>query len=113
MHGLMPESPCRCSCPARTDPYNVYYDLVHRSSSKATTLDLIDVNLRNHVSSLRDQFRQAQPFPHVVIDHFLDSDFCEALIREFPAFKEELALNEFGEVGQKAVFQDLPSIGPA
>jgi hypothetical protein len=75
-------------------------------------LDLLDTNLRSRAPALRDQFRHAQPFPHIVVDNFFDADFSRALIREFPAFDKEKARNEFGEHGRKAVFQDLPSISP-
>ena len=40
-------------------------------------------------------------------------DFCQRLLKEFPGFDQKLALNEFGEVGRKAVQEKLPQIGPA
>jgi hypothetical protein len=70
-------------------------------------LDRLNPSLSGRTAELRNRFRQAQPFPFVVIDHFLAPEFCDALIREFPAFDPKLALNERGEPGRKAVRQDL------
>jgi 2OG-Fe(II) oxygenase superfamily len=68
---------------------------------------------RQQTGALREQFQTAQPFPHLVVDNFLQPDFCQQLLKEFPGFDEKLALNEFGEVGRKAVQEQLPKIGPA
>jgi len=59
------------------------------------------------------QFSQAQPFSHIVIDNFLDPAFCEALLQEFPGFDRDLARNENGEIGRKAVHQHISRLGPA
>lgn len=58
-------------------------------------------------------FQGAQPFPHLVVERFLDPDLCERLAGEFPAFDSSQAVNERGETGLKAVQPDLPSLGPA
>lgn len=65
------------------------------------------------IEELAQAFQQAQPFRHVVIDHFLADDFCTALLNEFPAFDPKQALNEMGLIGGKAVVDRLPEIGPA
>jgi Rps23 Pro-64 3,4-dihydroxylase Tpa1-like proline 4-hydroxylase len=64
-------------------------------------------------AALRASFQAAVPFRHLVVDDFLESGYCRELIRQFPAFDRERALNEFGEVGRKAVFQQLRQLGPA
>jgi hypothetical protein len=64
-------------------------------------------------ASFHERFQSAQPFPHLVVDNFLEPAFAEQLLREFPGFDEKLALNEFGVVGRKAVRQSLATIGPA
>ena len=74
---------------------------------------LIPAEIREGPTALREQFQKAQPFPHLVVDHFLQPDFCQQLLKEFPGFDEKLAMNEFGEVGRKAVQEKLPRIGPA
>ncbi len=76
-------------------------------------LAVIQPEIRQQTTALREQFQKAQPFPHLVVDHFLQPDFCQQLLKEFPGFDEKLALNEFGEVGRKAVQEQLPRIGPA
>lgn len=62
--------------------------------------------------ALHSQFETAQPFRHLVIDDLLDETLFHSLVNEFPAFDEQHALNEYGEVGGKAVRPDLPQLGP-
>jgi len=62
---------------------------------------------------LAEQFQQARPFRHVVIDNFFTSELCARLAGSFPAFDERLAVNEDGVVGNKAVFEKITSLGPA
>ena len=76
-------------------------------------LAVIQPEIRQQTDALREQFQKAQPFPHLVVDHFLQPDLCRQLLKEFPGFDEKRALNEFGEVGRKAVQEQLPKIGPA
>lgn len=64
-------------------------------------------------SELRRRFRTAQPFPHLILDEFLDPVWCKELIDTFPEFDPTQAVNEMGDVGRKAVFPDLPSLGSA
>lgn len=65
------------------------------------------------VDRIAGLFGAARPFRHVVIDGFLDPDAAAALLREFPAFDLKFALNEAGEVGNKAVVEKIRAIGPA
>jgi 2OG-Fe(II) oxygenase superfamily len=76
-------------------------------------LDLISPTVLGSAAALRTSFEAAQPFRHLVVDEFLEPGYCQELIRQFPAFDREHALNEFGEVGRKAVFQELPKLGGA
>jgi len=62
---------------------------------------------------LRREFAAAQPFRHVVIDHFVDAAVCDRLIAEFPPFRDSNAVNELGEVGRKAMIPDIARIGAA
>lgn len=70
-------------------------------------------SLTGRAGELAREFASAQPFPHVVIEPFLDPDFCNQLIAEFPVFDREKARNEMGEVAGKAVISNLAEIGPA
>lgn len=38
--------------------------------------------------ALREQARTAKPFPHIVIDNFLDPDFAHEVVRTWPSFAE-------------------------
>lgn len=59
-----------------------------------------------------EDFASATPFKHIVIDDFLDPDFCGKLLDEFPSFDRENALNENNEVGRKAVVPKITRLGP-
>ncbi len=76
-------------------------------------LHLLSPDVTTRVGELADQFRNAYPFRHVVMDNFLEMPFCQRLIAEFPAFDKSHALNEMGEVGRKAAIPDIASLGPA
>ena len=76
-------------------------------------LSLLQVGVLERVEEFRAEFAAGEPFPHIVIDNFLDPEYCCRLSDEFPAFDAEKARNEFGEIGGKAVHQNLPGLGPA
>ena len=76
-------------------------------------LALIEPAVKDRAAELRRQFASNLPFRHVVVDDFLEPEFCRQLIAEFPAFDTSKARNEMGEIGRKAVFTDLPKLGPA
>lgn len=63
--------------------------------------------------SLARRFASAQPFRHVVIDGFLEPEFCQRLLADFPRFEDRFALNEMGQVGGKAVRMDVRDISDA
>ncbi|MEM9304921.1 MAG: 2OG-Fe(II) oxygenase [Pseudomonadota bacterium] len=60
---------------------------------------------------LAREFVAGQPFRHLVIDEFFDPAFAEQLEAAFPSFDAELAVNEDGAVGGKAVHERLPDLG--
>ena len=73
---------------------------------------MISSAVRQQASRYRSEFRNAKPFPHLVIDNFFDADKAEQLLSDFPAFDPENAKNEFGEVGRKATIPDIRKISP-
>lgn len=81
--------------------------------SEVALPNLISADVRSRAKLLGSQFRQAQPFPHLVLDTFLEPAYCRELIAGFPAFDGRRSVNEYGEAGSKSVFQDLPRVGPA
>lgn len=65
-----------------------------------------------NADKIRSQFQNAAPFRHACIEDFLEGEIAEAALRDFPAFNKQAAVNEFGEVGGKAVKTELKSISP-
>lgn len=55
-------------------------------------------------------FKEAIPFPNVVIDNFLQEEVAEKLLAEFPRFNEKMAKNEMGQVGPKCVHSNIKKI---
>jgi len=75
--------------------------------------NLINGEVFDHESSLASSFQQQQPFRHVVIDNFLNQEFCDQICREFPEFQTLNALNENDEVGGKATREKVRALGGA
>jgi hypothetical protein len=73
---------------------------------------MISPEVREKANQYRREFGEARPFPHVVIDGFFSVVPAERLLEDFPPFKPENALNEFGEVGRKATIADIRSVSP-
>ena len=74
---------------------------------------MISSSTQTRVPELAAAFQRREPFRHVVIDDFLAVDQAERLLAEFPAFDTKRALNENGEVGGKAVVEQMRAIGPS
>jgi hypothetical protein len=64
-------------------------------------LSLIRVDQLAQRGALAEEFRNAQPFPHLVIDEFLSSEFCDRLLSDFAPFDKGDATNEQGGAGRK------------
>lgn len=75
--------------------------------------EFVNLGVLEARDSLAAEFAAAIPFRHIVIDDFLDPDYCARLMDEFPVFDEKLAVNEDGAVGAKAVREQIRGIGPA
>lgn len=76
-------------------------------------LALVHPDVRDRVGDLQREFAGAQPFRHVVIEPFLDPQFCSELIAQFPPFAAGDARNEHGEQAGKSVFARISRISPA
>jgi glycosyltransferase involved in cell wall biosynthesis len=73
---------------------------------------MLSHKVREEVDLLAEQFSQAVPFRHVCIDGFFDDAIAGRMLEEFPSFAAEKAINEHGEVGLKAVHENLSDISP-
>ena len=62
---------------------------------------------------LRERFSSAAPFPHLVLEEFLDPELLRRLHDEFPDFDEQRAANELGHIRGKAVHEQISTISPA
>lgn len=61
----------------------------------------------------RNAFVAAQPFPHVVIENFLDPTIAAALLESFPAFERGNAIGDDGNLGGKSTLDKVRQLGPA
>ncbi|MEM5364717.1 2OG-Fe(II) oxygenase [Paraburkholderia azotifigens] len=73
---------------------------------------MINHNILSRADRYQSEFQNGKPFKHLCIDNFFESAKAEALLAEFPSFKAKNAMNEFGEVGGKAVVTTLKEISP-
>jgi len=76
-------------------------------------IDGIAPAFAERADELAQEFSRAQPFRHVVIDGFFDSELCAGLIEQFPPFDRDHSLNESGEPGKKCAIPGVRSLGPA
>lgn len=74
---------------------------------------LLSPEVLNGTEGLAARFKSARPFPHVVIDDFLNDSFCAEICQQFPGFHASSAFNEDGQVGGKAVQEKVRELGPA
>jgi Rps23 Pro-64 3,4-dihydroxylase Tpa1-like proline 4-hydroxylase len=77
------------------------------------TDQLVSPTVIERTGLLRPKFESARPFKHLVIEGFFRTDVAEALLRDFPVFDPKRALNEFGEVGNKAVNERIETLSPS
>lgn len=73
----------------------------------------VNQQVLNDSGQLARKFASAQPFRHVMIDDFFTPDLCRQLSETFPPFDEELAVDENGNVANKAVHERILDLGPA
>jgi len=75
--------------------------------------ECVNQRVIERLDELKDHFGSAQPFRHVRIDNFFTTELAQELSGNFPPFDERLAINENGEVGNKAVHEKVMHLGPA
>jgi len=73
---------------------------------------LISSKILTNAERIQADFQSALPFKHVYLRDFLEPEAAEALLRDFPVFNRAKAINEYGEVGRKAVNTKLADISP-
>lgn len=71
---------------------------------------MLSQTVKEQADLYAQQFSQALPFKHVCIDGFFENAAAEQMLDEFPRFAEKKAINELGEVGLKAVHENLSDI---
>jgi hypothetical protein len=71
---------------------------------------ILNPELAASAARLRDVFDGGKPFKHLCIDGFLTSAAAAQALADFPSFKAENAVNEFGVVGGKAVETKLANV---
>ena len=74
---------------------------------------LLQPNFRGRAGDLARDFAAAQPFRHIVVDDFLNPQFCQRLIEEFPAFDVRKAINELDVAERKAAVPQILRISAA
>lgn len=71
---------------------------------------LISPPVLDRAAGIRSDFQTAKPFRYACIEDFLQPEWAETLLAEFPVFDPQKAMNEFGKVGRKAVRTDMREI---
>jgi hypothetical protein len=73
---------------------------------------MTDKQVLLNAPAIQREFQSAVPFHHVKIDNFLQSEIAEVLLRDFPSFDKQKALNELGQLGGKAVVENVRDVSP-
>ncbi len=73
---------------------------------------MINKQVIQNANEIQRAFQSARPFRHVQIDNFLEPEVCDALLQDFPSFDIRKATNEMGQVGGKAVIENVSSVSP-
>lgn len=64
--------------------------------------------LEGDLERMRDQYQTAQPFPHIVIDDFLETDAAKAAVAEFPPLQPE-RWNNYIHINERKFSNTNPS----
>jgi 2OG-Fe(II) oxygenase superfamily len=70
--------------------------------SSTAQAQLLNPRLQSGKGELLKAFREADPFPHVVMPDFFTPEVAHQLLDDFPSFEDRYARGEMGDVGRKA-----------
>ena len=73
--------------------------------------EAIDGRVLAGAAKLQSSYRDAKPFPYIVIDDFLSPVFAQRLLDQFPSFDRGNNVGDDGKVGNKATFEKIRSLG--
>jgi Rps23 Pro-64 3,4-dihydroxylase Tpa1-like proline 4-hydroxylase len=79
---------------------------------ETTTTNILSPALEFQAEKFAREFKTATPFRHVVIQEFFSPEFCRRVLEDFPAFEDQYARNEMGEVGRKAARSGVRELSP-
>ncbi len=79
--------------------------------SDAALVNLLNPALKSDPEGLHQRFCKASPFPHLVLDDFLDSAFCQQILDGFPGFEAGSNTNEAGVAGLKSTVESVLELG--
>ena len=82
-----------------------------KTNQQISPNSLINSIVMGSVDELHQQFSEALPFRHLIIDDFLDPQLIQSLAANFPAFDEAKASDESGKPGQKCVHEEVKALG--
>src|SRR5688572_13780386 len=83
------------------------------AAMELTKTEILQPDLRSRTPGLAEEFTNAEPFRHVVIPDFFSEEFSRRLMEDFPSFDQEVARNEAGNPGRKAVQSKVRDLSPA
>lgn len=75
--------------------------------------DCISSGIFDDTKSIADRFTVRNPFRHVVIDNFLNPQFANSLLADFPNFERGNVRNEDGELGKKSTVERIRALSPS
>lgn len=76
-------------------------------------LSILDPAVLERPDELQRQFHAASPFPHVVVENFLEPSFAHALLEAFPTFERGNYIGDDGRPGGKSTLDRIRGLGPA
>jgi len=72
---------------------------------------MLNPALVGNADAIRERFAAAAPFPHVVLDDFLQRDVADRLVDEFPPFETGNFIGDDGKPGRKSTLSRIHELG--